>query len=370
MEIVHIVRQFKPSVGGLEDAVGNLCKHLNLMPGIRARIITLDRVFTDKDAILPASELVDGIEVTRIPFKGSTRYPIAPWVLTHIKSADIVHVHAIDFFFDFLSATRLIHRKPLVASTHGGFFHTAFAARMKRIYFNTVTRFSCLGYKAICASSENDAANFRIISPSNVITIENGVNVEKWRDCGNKSASRNLLFIGRWSANKRVPMLIRLMGLLKQRNEGWKLIIAGLAADETVQSLTKACEENGVTDCVTIVSSPSESEITQLIARSSYIASASGYEGFGISIIEGLSAGLIPVITPLPPFRKLLDLLGFGVVIEPENLPATADALNDLHKELTLRTEHYRSQSIALSGRYAWQGVAQKFMDVYAKALK
>jgi len=98
MEVVHIVRQYKPSVGGLEDAVQNLCVCLAHREGIKVRIITLDRVFTAPNKKLPQHEVLDGISVTRLSYFGSSRYPIALQVLREIRSASLVHVHAIDFF--------------------------------------------------------------------------------------------------------------------------------------------------------------------------------------------------------------------------------------------------------------------------------
>lgn len=369
MEIVHVIRQYKPSVGGLEDATHNLCTHLNRLPGCKARIVTLDRVFTSPDKQLPREEVLDGVRVTRIPYSGSTRYPLAPDVLKHIKSADIVHVHAIDFFFDFLSLFRFLHGKKLVASTHGGFFHTSFAATLKKIYFQTVTRFSCMGYKTICASSENDADTFRTISPKNIVTIENGVNIEKWHDAGSKIATRRLIFIGRWSANKRVSMLIKLVAELQKLNSEWHVTIAGLPSDNKAEDLKHFANSRDVGDAVNIVTSPSEEEIKALIGQSSYIASASAYEGFGISIIEGLSAGLYPIVSPLPPFRKLLHQLGSGVELDTDNLAASASLIEAAHVKLQADTKTMRERCMRLSQNYAWAGVAQKFMDVY-KAIK
>jgi alpha-1,3-mannosyltransferase len=370
MRIIHVIRQYKPSVGGLEDATHNLCTYLNRIDGCQASIVTLNRVFTNPELILPSHEEVDGIDVTRIPFSGSSRYPLAPSVLKHINDADIVHVHAVDFFFDFLSLFRFVHRKPLVASTHGGFFHTSFAARLKRIYFNTITRFSCSGYKTICASSDNDAKTFRAISPSNIITIENGVNVKKWADAGSKTSEKKLIFIGRWSANKQTTQLIRLIHALKAKGNDWQLIIAGLPADDTVVTLQTLATQLNVSNLVKIVSSPSEAEIKALISTASYITSASNYEGFGISIIEGLSAGLYPVVTPLAPFKKLTDALGLGVHIDVDNLNKTAHQLEQAHAYLKGNIDEVRRRCMELSSQYAWDGVAQKFYDVYKAVLQ
>lgn len=65
--------------------------------GIDAQVITLNTVF-NREGVLPPRESIQGILVTRIPWCGSSRYPLAPSVIAHIGGADLIHVHAIDFF--------------------------------------------------------------------------------------------------------------------------------------------------------------------------------------------------------------------------------------------------------------------------------
>ena len=123
MRVVHVVRQFPPSVGGLENFVISLAKQQQKQ-GLDVSILTLNRIKMDSKTVLSKHDVIEGIPVRRIGFVGSFRYPIAPGVLRQIADADIVHVHAVDFFCDFLALTRPLHRKPLVLTTHGGFFHT------------------------------------------------------------------------------------------------------------------------------------------------------------------------------------------------------------------------------------------------------
>jgi len=88
------------------------------------------------------------------------------------------------------------------------------------------------------------------------------------------------------------PVLIDLIVALKKQSALWSLIIVGIPGGETVTSLKSYAEKLGVAAQVRVHEKPSEAEIAALIGQASYIASASRYEGFGISVIEGLSADL------------------------------------------------------------------------------
>ena len=75
MRITHVTRQFTPAVGGLENVVHNLAK-AQLKAGQRVKVITLNRDFAKPNIVLPTHEHIDGIEVVRVPYRGSHRYPI------------------------------------------------------------------------------------------------------------------------------------------------------------------------------------------------------------------------------------------------------------------------------------------------------
>ena len=180
LRVVHVVRQFLPSRGGMEDVVFNIARMQQELHGQRPSVVTLDRVFRQSE-VLPSDEVMDGIPVHRLPYSGSERYPLFPAVLKNLGEADVVHVHGIDFAFDYLSLTRWWHRKPMVACTHGGFFHTSFAQRAKKMFFHSVTRCTARGYHRILASSANDGAMFRQVVPDDrVRVIENGVDIDKF----------------------------------------------------------------------------------------------------------------------------------------------------------------------------------------------
>src|SRR5262245_34048481 len=117
MRVGHVVRQYLPSRGGMEEVVFNLCREQQEI-GWKPGVVTLNRLFADPTTVLTPEETLNGIKVARLAYTGSRRYPFAPQVLSLVAQYDVVHVHGIDFFFDYLAATTQVHRRPLVATTH------------------------------------------------------------------------------------------------------------------------------------------------------------------------------------------------------------------------------------------------------------
>jgi len=365
MRVAHVVRQYLPSIGGMEEVVRSLAQH-QLKSGLQPYIITLNKVFRDTENVLPSSEVIDGVPVYRLPYYGSERYPITPSVLSHIRQADIVHVHGIDFFYDFLALTSFIHRKPLIACTHGGFFHTSFASRLKKIYFNTITRASSLAYKSIVSTSENDGALFRqIISSPKLSVIENGVDIVKFNNAASPTKQPTLLYFGRWSSNKGLLKAIDVLAELIKTDPAteWQFIITGREYDLDKTTLSEYATAKGVVHRLRIVSNPSTDEIKTLINQASYFICLSAHEGFGIAPIEAMSAGLYPLLSNIPPFKRLVAQTNMGVIFEDANPSVIAKHISEIHHDITIDQD----ELIRAVAPYSWEGVGNAYQNQYAK---
>ena len=316
LDLVHVVRQYRPGIGGLETFVEQLAR-AQLAEGHRVRVVTLDRIFDSTAGRLPAHEMLDGVEVRRIPFRGSRRYPIAPSVKDQLGSADIVHVHGIDFFADFLAMTSRKHRRPLLVTTHGGFFHTGFAKRLKRFYFATITRASLSRYDAVVACSVDDERTFRRIAGERVTLIGNKVDLAIFAGLADRGAP-DILYFGRIAPNKEVERLLRWFAGLAKHDPTRRLFVAGKPMRESLKRLAQVATDLGISDRVEFHDTPNDDTLRKLIARCGSYACASSYEGFGLAAIEAASAGLYPVLSAIGPFESHIDTLGFGTLVDFE----------------------------------------------------
>lgn len=363
--IVHVVRQFSPSIGGLEDCVLNLCRAQTHDLGLAPRVVTLNRLFQRPDETLPETDSVNGIPVLRLPWSGSSRYPLAPSVLKHLSDADLVHVHGIDFFFDFLAATQGIHRRPLVATTHGGFFHTAFASRLKKVYFQTVTRQSARAYRRIIACSAADAEAFGAITPANLTTIENGVDIDKFADAASPVRRPVLITFGRFTRHKRLDALFPILRALRSDGTDWRLIIAGVEADLTREDLAHLAASAGAQGAVTIEVGLSNTELKTQIQQASLFISPSAYEGFGIAAVEALSAGLVPILSGIAPYRKLLAAAPDGVEIDAQDGDGAAQAIRQRYAGMSDDLTDLKARLKAVAAPHDWRSVAKRYSDAY-----
>lgn len=368
MKILHVVRQYSPSVGGLEASVMSLASSQRTRLGHDARVVTLNRVFGTSQ-ILPEEEVIAGVPVHRLPWRGSSRYPLAPGILKSLGDADVLHVHAIDFFFDFLSLTRFFHKRPIIASTHGGFFHTGAFTPLKKIWFATITRFSALGYQRIAACSNGDAELFRDVAGSRLRLIENGIDQQRLAGASSPVPTKTIICFGRFAEHKRLADVLKLLGALLRRDSGWKLILAGREAGQTTAQLAGIAEAEGVAAAVQIAEGPEDDALRELIGQASYFICLSGYEGFGLAAVEAMSAGLYPILSPIPPFRRFIENAGVGLIMDPAAPEQGADQVME-----TLLTDEQvyglrRSRIAEAMRHYDWNEVAKEYLKLYDEAI-
>lgn len=365
LRIVHVVRQFAPGVGGLETYVAALAEAQRAQ-GHHVSVVTLDRVFAGDGARLPARETIEGVPVRRIGFVGPERYPLAPRLLAAIAEAEIVHVHAVDGLLDLLAWTRAVHRKRLVLSTHGGFFHTGFARRSKHVFFHTVTRASLRNVAAVLASSEQDHRLFAPLSPGKTLLIENGVVIERFRGLARPGAKR-IIYFGRLAPNKGLDRLIGWFAALHAHDPEWTLVIAGRPMGVEIATLRAATVRAGVGDAVAIHEAPDDEALRALIAECDVYACASRYEGFGMAAVEAVAAGLYPVLSPIPAFARTKARIGFGSLVDFKAAPDPAPFLREL------AAFQAAPPPIAvvddLLAPFMWRGVAAAIEAAYLRVL-
>jgi alpha-1,3-mannosyltransferase len=320
MRVLEVARQFYPKVGGIESCV------LNLSQGLRARGHTVEVVTLDRDLVsgerLDSPSAIASIRIHRVPYVGSRRYPIAPSWIRLADSFDILHVHAIDFFVDSAALGKRLglHRKPIVLTTHGGIFHTSAWRPLKNFYWRNVLSHTLGKVSTVVAVSESDAALFGpIVAPEKLVTIHNGIDpafaaaaltvrdevaaprdwvagIRSPQSFGSPSrVRRRLVSVGRVTRAKAIDKIVDLVARIAPEFPDVELIIAGPDENGASDDLRRHSAALGLARRVHVIGPLPLNELARLVASAHLYISAAPHEGFGITTVEALSAG-VPVL--------------------------------------------------------------------------
>jgi alpha-1,3-mannosyltransferase len=367
LRILLVARVFWPNIGGIERHVQWLAENL-VRRGHDADVVTLNRSFED-GSTYPPYDRHNGVDIYRVPFVGSTRYPIAPRVLRFVRGYDIVHVHAVDFLADWLVATRPWHGRPVVLSTHGGFFHTEFASGPKKLWFQTMTRALVRGVDRLLYTSDQDEELFRAITGKGQI-LRNAVDLGPWEKLGAERTPGEWVTVGRVDIHKGLSNLVKTLAIVRDRDP--RPFRATVVGPEVVPGLVAGLERErdalGLTDRLRFVGKVSEAEMHAAVGRAELGLFPSEYESFGISVVETMGAGVVPVLNDIRAFRYFIDPGKTGFLTSYAD-PAAAAATILRARDLREGAEAVRAAARKKAQTYAWEHVVGEIEAVYRSAI-
>jgi alpha-1,3-mannosyltransferase len=274
-----------------------------------------------------------------------------------LTSYDIVHVHGIDGMFDRVALEPRRPGQVVIATTHGLFFHTTWMRTAKQIYFHTVTRAAAQRYDAIIATSEADQKIMRRVR-SDVVHIPNGVTP---LPCS--AQGRHLLSHGRLASHKRLDLLVDALACPALGDV--VLHIVGPEWDVRQSALREHATNRGVADRVCLHGAVSADRLCDIASACGAFVCASEYEGFGMALIEALSAGLTAVVAPNASFTEIVRHAPVGRLADFRD---AASAAQIIRHELDGVTPATREAARVYAEQYSWRRNAARTLEVYEAA--
>jgi glycosyltransferase involved in cell wall biosynthesis len=175
-------------------------------------------------------------------------------------------------------------------------------------------------------------------------------------------AERYAVALGTVEPRKNLPVLVRAFDKVAARDSELRLVVAG--ADgwgaEEFRAAWQAAEH---ADRVVRLGYVTDGERRDLLAGARLLAYPSIYEGFGLSPLEAMGAG-VPVVAARA--GALPETLGdAAVLVDPADIDALADALDRVVHDDELRRELV-TRGCARVEQYGWPRIAPRFVELYA----
>jgi glycosyltransferase involved in cell wall biosynthesis len=333
MKVLHIVKYYFPSKGGMETYVKQLCEGLQAH-GIRSSVLALNH----ETGKVIHSAVINGIQVFRVRtiFKFCSQ-PVAFSLGSRIKKLlldhDLVHLNCpfpnVEIFSGILA------KKPLVTTWQADPAHTRWGKFLRP-------------YRPILNRLLERASRIVVTSPN---LLDNSPSLSTFREkceiiplscklsCSGKPSSFSneekptILFVGALRHYKGVEYLIRAMRLLGEA----KLKIIGIGEEEN--RLRRLAADLHLQARVSFLGNISDDELSMEYAGAYLLVlpSISPSEAFGIVQLEAMSCGIPVINTDIPSGAPFVSLHGLtGLTVPPKNEVALAAAINLLLKDKEL----------------------------------
>lgn len=366
MKIGIVTEYFYPTLGGITENIAHFSREL-LRHGHDFRIIT------GRDKLARYPQECEGriIPIGRsVPvfYNGSCARVTMGFGLTRkmkevlaAEQFDLIHVHSP--IFPTLPLIAIMQSTVPVVGT----FHTVLGGHddiYYKLYKGRCTRMLD-GMAGRIAVSECCARELEDYFDRSFDVIPNGVDVDWWVEGAKKikafdDGTFNVVFLGRPDTRNGLATLIHAFTSIHRRFPKTRLIIVG---DGPLRFYFERLVAEDVAQAIVFEGAANEKRPDYLATADAFVF-APDIASFGITILEGMSAGKAMIASDIEAFRALVTDGESALLIPPGDEGALASALERLIGDETLREDLGATAALRVS-RYDWKRVAEMQIEYY-----
>lgn len=385
MKILHVIANLAPRYGGPSQA----CRHMAAAMAARGHAVSIHTTNLDGPLVLdvPTDRPVveDGVAIHYFPIQTprfwGTSWPLARGLKRTIPGQDIVHIHSLYLFHDWVAGHYCrAAGTPYLIRPHGTldpYLHRRHRWRksvMDVAFQNRVLRHAA----AIHYTTDEEmtlAAPFAQGAPG--VVVPNGLDMAAYECLPARGAFRArhpeiggktiVLFFGRLNFKKGLDILVRAFAAVARQRDDVHLVIAG--PDDGMKAKTVGwLAEAGITGNTTFTGMLLGDDKMALLADCDLFVLPSHSENFGIAVVEAMASGLPVVVSDKVNIWREVVAAKAGVVAPPEAEAFSREMsaiLNDPAKRQTLSAN---ARAFARA-RYDWTAIAERLEAVYTDAI-
>ena len=358
LKIAQITSYYPPHLGGVETVAERLAEGLSAHH--RVWVITTSAGATGVRRRVERRNLTINRYRSR-PVANVELFPGALVGVARLPRGTILHAHVTEAFVPELGALgALLGKGPLVAHYHMDVRATGRKRLYERWKDNVLGPVLRKAERVIVLSNGQRAeivTRYRV-TPRNICVLPNGVDDIYFqprvaRD--HEGRPFRLLFVGRLSPQKDLPLLFDAVSLLGPKAE---LVVAG---DGELRHDVEAMARGQRDGQVKVVGAQSPRQLRERYRWADALVSSSEREGMPLSFLEAMASGLPVVATDVSGTRE--TLAGVGRLVARSGA-ALAEAIDDL------RTHPREAEQMGQAGRqlvepYRWSRITEMLEEIY-----
>ena len=369
MKIIQVTPYYPPHLGGMEQRIRDLSERL-AKKGHDVEVFTSNIRY-------PKNKQIKSTKNLKIHYLKSWEFahtPIAPSLffrLMRIPKDSIMHVHVSQPLVPEIAwLVSKLRGIPYVAHIRGdpdksgklGFLLPFY----KKIFLKRVLKDSnkvivlTKDYKYFISKKYN-------LSLKKITSIPNSTNFSIIQN--NKKENnpkKKLLFVGRLSVQKNIPVLLESFNRLIKRNHNLELDIVG--DGEEKEDIINFINKNGLNNKVILFGRLEGKKLKKMYKNSDIFLLVSKDEGFSTTLLEAMATSTPIIASDILGTRSVIKKGYNGLLVKPtpENI---AEAIEKLIKNPKLR-ERLAKNGLKEVKKYSWNKIIAQTEKVYREVLK
>ena len=285
------------------------------------------------------------------------------WEQTHLRRA--LRGDALDVFFAPAYTSPLGMVVPLALTIHDISFvaHPEWFRWREGLRRRWLTRRSAHAAAVVFTDSQFSRSEIETrldLEPSRIVVIPPGVTSRSGSAQGGGGREPMVLFVGSLFNRRRLPDLIAAFAQATIDLPRAQLVIVGGDRTWPRQDLASIAAAHGVQARTEFRRYAPDRELDELYARASVFSFLSEYEGFGMTPLEALSAGVPSVVLDTAVAREVYG--DAAVFVAPGDVAGAAAALRRLLTEPSSAAPILTAAQAVL-GRYSWDTAADRTLE-------
>lgn len=367
MKIAQVSPYDYPYAGGVQEHIGHLSERFRAQ-GHEVQIIAASSADEDE---LQSNIIKVSDTILKVPFSGSiVRISISPRVYWRIKRIleegqfDVIHLH--EPIVPLLPLVVLRHAKTVTVGTFHAYrdSHAAYEYGKPAIQ-PFIDRLD--GKIVVSEAARSTVASY---FPGEYVVIPNGV--EYSRFAGDDFApiaefddgKPNVLFVGRLEKRKGFKYLLHAFRFIKAAVPDARLIVVGKYDDEEVEPFQWYVQHHELEDVHFVGYVPGDDLPRYYRTADVCCAPSTGFESFGIILLEAMASGTPVIASSIPGYRDVLTDGKEGRLVPPGDVDELASAT------IALLNDRDRRQRMGRAGQetaraYRWEVIAQRVYEFY-----
>ena len=380
MKILHIIPGIEQDCGGPGKVAIALCQAISQL-GFETDLVStkdpLDRYnLIDFESIKNRVKLFNRWKQQHFAFSSA----LGQWFSHNLKQYDLVHIHSI---FNYPSSAAAAYARkfniPYLITPHGMLepWALSYKSWKKRIVYDLIVKRELKQASTIQIIAEPEANSIKSLGIETPLTlIANGIqkqNFEKlpapelfYQQFPATRGKTIIFFLGRIDPKKGLDLLAPAFATLNQQFPHTHLVIAGKATPYNLEFFDIVKEYFVRANCieaVTFTGQLSGNIKYAALATADIYVSPSYSEGFSMSILEGMAAGLPCVITTGCNFPEAAARdAAYIVNTDPQEI---ARALSQCVSNPQQARHMGRRARQFIFENYTWEQLAKKLINVY-----
>ena len=352
MKILHVINSLE--VGGAQRLLSDL------LP-IMAKSHEVDLlVLLDSQSAFTDKIRNSGMNIHSLHAK-NLRNPMLIFKIRHyLKEYDVVHVHLFPALYWTSLAWRISPKRRIVLcytehSTDNRRRRLSALCGIEKFIYNPYGRIFC-----ISRSTKENLANWLSDNSERLVILPNGTALAEFRKRHEASnEKRVIIMVSRFSIQKDQATLIRAMQSISNDVQLW-LVGDGPTMADCKSLVDELCLDDRV------IFLGARSDIPELLSQAVIGVQSSHWEGFGLTAVEIMAAGLPIIATRIP---GLADVIGdAGLLFQHEDYVELAGKINALLSDEKMYYE-YVDRGLKRSEDFAIETTTKRYLDEYMTAI-